>query len=279
MAWQGPTPTEPITLNPVSFDPVSGRAGEVNLNWNPLCLSKSYRIQISKDIDFTLLLADIGMSWLGPFYTPLNLDKPALIIPPGGGKVTDGTGNTWTVPALEANHTYYWRIMVKNVTPGDNITSPWSWRESFVVKQGLRVTTPYYGPQLLSPDNGCACPVNAPACFSWAPFRETTSYRFELSENPDMSLPLASGEVTTTAHQYQGKLKPNSNYFWRVKAEKPYPSDWSATFSFTTQATKQSHSLPPPPAPKTPLWVFVIITLGLILAIAILILIVHQRQS
>ena len=278
MAWQGPLPLDPVSLNSVNFDPVSGRAGEVNLKWEPLCLSRSYRIQISKDVDFTTLMADIGKSWSGPFYTPPNLDKPALIIPPGGGRITDAVGNTWTVPPLEANHTYYWRIMVKNVLPGDNINSPWSWRESFAVKQGLRVTTPYYGPQLLAPDNDCTCPLNAPACFSWTPFKETTSYRFELSENPDMSLPFVSIEVPTTSNHYQGKLKPNAAYFWRVKAEKPYPSEWSSTFSFVTQAEKQS-SVSPQILPKTPLWVFTVIALGFIFVITILILIVRQHQS
>jgi hypothetical protein len=279
MAWQGPLPLDPISLNPVNFDSVSGRAGEVNLKWEPLCLSKSYRIQISKDIDFTTIMADIGKSWSGPFYTPSNLDKPALIIPPGGGIITDVVGNNWTVPPLEANHTYYWRVMVKNVLPGDNIDSPWSWRESFIVKQGLRVTMPYQGPYLLAPDDDCTCHVDAPACFSWTPFTEAISYRFELSEYPDMSQLFVSIEVPTTSYQYQNKLKPNNAYFWRVKAEKPYPSEWSPTFSFITMAEKKQPTVTDRIFLKTPPWVFIIIALGSLLIISILILIMRQRQS
>lgn len=277
MAWQGPTPTDPISLSPVSFDPTSGRAGEVNLKWNPLCLSRGYRIQISKDVDFTRLIADIGNAWAGPFYTPPNLDKPALIIPPAGGRITDANSNTWTIPFLEANHTYYWRVMVKSVMHGDNVNSPWSWRESFVVRQGLRVTTPYFGPQLLAPDNGCVCSINAPVCFSWTPFKENSSYRFELSEIPDMSLPLVSVEVPTTAYQHLGKLKHNTNYFWRVRSERPHPSEWSAVFSFSTRAEKQQAAESPAPAPKTPHWAFAVMIIGIILAIIIVILILRQN--
>ena len=275
MAWQGPVPSEPISLKPVSFDPVSGRAGEIDLKWKPLCLSQGYRIQLSKDIDFTRVIADIGKAWAGPFYTPPNLDVPGLIIPPGGGNVTDANGNIWAVPPLEAGHTYYWRVRVRNVVTGDNIDSPWSWRESFVVKQGFRVNTPYYGPQLLAPSNGCGCPLDRPACFSWAPFKETIKYKFELSEKPDMSLPLISTEVPTTTYQYGGKLKPNTNYFWRVRAESPHPSDWSALFSFMTRTEKQSASTAP--MPKAPMWALILIAIGLILAIVIIILIL-QRQ-
>lgn len=275
MAWQGPLPSEPISLSPVSFDPVSGRAGEIDLKWKPLCLSQGYRIQLSKDIDFTRVIADIGKAWAGPFYTPPSLDMPALIIPPGGGSITDANGNTWTIPFFEANHTYYWRVMVKNVVTGDNINSPWSWRESFVVKQGLPTTTPYYGLQLLAPDNGCGCPLDTPVCFSWAPCKETTKYKFELSEKPDMSLPLVSPEVPTTTYQYQGKLKPNTNYFWRVRAETPHPSDWSAVFSFMTQAEKPPAL--PAPVPKTPLWALVIIAAGMTLAIIIVTTIILRK--
>ena len=82
LAWQGPTPVEPVSLNPMNFDPISGKAGQINLKWNPQCLSRGYRIQLSNDIDFTALVADIGSSWSGPFYTPPNLDEPALIYLP-----------------------------------------------------------------------------------------------------------------------------------------------------------------------------------------------------
>jgi hypothetical protein len=50
-----------------------------------------------------------------------------------------------------------------------------------------------------------------------------------------MSAPIVSKEVSGTAYIYEGALKCDSNYFWRVKATDPFPSEWSTTFTFVTQ--------------------------------------------
>ena len=83
--------------------------------------------------------------------------------------------------------------------------------------------------------------------------------------------------VTTTAYNYDGELEYSQVYFWRVMALEPTPSDWSATFSFQTEAA------PPPPAlepesNRTPLWVWPVITIGLALIIAIIVLIFRLRR-
>jgi hypothetical protein len=278
LLWTGPTPVEPVSQAAVDFDPVSGRASEINLRWKPVSLSRGYRIQIAKDEDFALVVADIGKAWGGPFYTPPDLDAPALFIPPGGGTIRDANGNTWTVPALEAGHTYYWRITVQDVATGDAIKSPQSWREMFTVKVGLPVTTPYYGLQLLSPDNGCiGCPVKG-LSFSWSPFKETTEYKFILAKDAAMSDVVVEAEVPTTAYRYEGSLDYGTNYFWRVMALKPVPSDLSATFCFQTEAAPT-----PTPRPQslqeTPLWGWVIVVIGVILDISLLILILRRRSS
>ncbi|HJX03161.1 MAG TPA: hypothetical protein VJ488_01240, partial [Dehalococcoidia bacterium] len=230
LVWTGPLPTAPVSLSPVKFDPVSGRAGQINLTWNPVSLSKGYRIQLSKDPEFSKLLADIGGSWSGPFYTPYDPYQPALIIPPAGGNIFDGNGNEWNIPSLEANHPYYWRVKVQDVFTGDSITSPWSWRESFIVRQGFAVSSPTLGPQLLQPANACSWDMDYPVCFSWTPMHETQLYRFELSLNADLSSPVAVMELETTACQVS-KLQ-HGTYFWRVRADKPYPSEWSVTGNF-----------------------------------------------
>jgi hypothetical protein len=92
-----------------------------------------------------------------------------------------------------------------------------------------------------------------------------------------MSSPLVSTTVPTTSYQYDGKVTCNTNYFWRVMAEEPAPSEWSAVFSFMTQAE------PPPPEPTpeppgTPLWVWVIIGIGAVLVIVTLVLIFKTRR-
>jgi hypothetical protein len=275
LAWNGPVPTAPISNDTVPYDPVSGRASEINLTWKPASLSRGYQIQIAKDEDFALEIANIGKDWLGPFYTPPDLDAPALMIPPGGGTVTDANGNTWAVPPLEANHSYYWRVMVRDVATGDSIQSPWSWREIFTVETGLPVTTPYYGPQLLSPDNGClSCPIDS-ASFSWSPFKGTTKYKFLLTKDAAMTNVVVEAEVPTTAYKYEGSLDYGTHYFWQVKAIEPLPSDCSATFCFKTAnaPTPQPSTYPPSSVPG---WIWIIIVGGLMLDISLLVLIFRR---
>ena len=97
-------------------------------------------------------------------------------------------------------------------------------------------TTPYYGPQLLAPNNGClGCPVK-PASFSWSPFKETTKYKFVLAKDAAMTQVVTEAAVTATAFEYDGTLNYSTNYFWRVMSLEPAPSDWSTTFSFLTEA-------------------------------------------
>ncbi len=275
LAWNGPTPISPISNTPVKYDPTSGRAGEITLKWQPMSLSRGYRIQIAKDEDFAIQLADIGSTWGGPFYTPPDLDAPALVIPAGGGTITDGNGNTWTVPALEVGHSYYWRVMVQDVTTGDLIQSPWSWREIFTVHSGLRVSTPYYSPQLLSPVNGCIdCPRKA-ISFSWSPLQTTQRYKFALARNAAMTDIVVETELPTTSYNYEGTLDYNTVYFWRVMAIEPEVSEWSATFCFQTETEPALVPLPQKAA-ATPVWAWTLIVIGAILDICLFIIILRR---
>ena len=139
LSWLGPRPTAPVSRTIIDSDPVSGRAAQINLTWEPRSLSTGYQVQIALDDEFAAVIVDIGGGWAGPFYYPPAPESPALVLPAGGGTVTDARGNTWTVPALSSGTTYYWRVKVRDVATGDAIESPWSWVESFTVKPGLPV--------------------------------------------------------------------------------------------------------------------------------------------
>jgi hypothetical protein len=277
LSWNGPTPRSPVSNAHVKYDPKSGRAAELDMKWSAVSLARGYRVQIAKDPDFRLQVADIGADFGGPFYVPPDLDAPALFVPPGGGTVTDSDGNTWDVPALEAGHTYYWRVMVQDVATGDDIQSPWSWREIFTVQAGLPVAQPYYGLQLLAPDNGCAgCPVS-PASFSWSPFRDTERYRFVLARDAAMSDVVVDTEVPTSAYNYDGALDYGTNYFWRVEAIDPQPGDWSATFCFRTEPAPVTAS-PSNPHHPVPPWVWVIIVGGLAVDVFIFVILLRRLR-
>ncbi len=267
----------------IGCDPVSGRAQEVNLCWEQLCVATGYDIEISKNTDFTIKIIDwVGESTCSGFLAPAVVTEPCAYFPAGGAAIAGSPAGAPEASAiasygnLECGHTYYWRVKVRACATGQVIRSPWSEVRSFTVKAGLPVSTPYYGVQLLSPNNGClGCPVK-PASFSWSPFKETTKYKFVLASDAAMTQVVQEAEVATTAFEYTGTLDYSSNYFWRVMSLEPAPSDWSATFSFQTEAAPAPVT-PVKPAP-TPVWVWVVIAIGAILVIVTLVLIFKTRR-
>jgi len=318
----------------IGCDPVSGRAQEVNLCWEQLCVSDAYDIEIAKNADFSIRVIDWTTEAACTALTPVDVTIPCVYFPAGGltaasgftmyaegsgggggggtavtgtitladnttidfafgegggggsgGGYVEGEGSLLAPSAsaialfgnLECGHTFYWRVKARHCATGEWIRSPWSEARQFTVKAGLPVTTPYYGPQLLAPNNGClGCPIQ-PVSFSWSPFKETTKYKFVLAKDAAMTQIVKEAEVATTAFEYDGALDYGVNYFWRIMSMEPAPSDWSATFSFQTE------SAPPPTAPAdkappTPFWVWVVIAIGAILVIVTLVLIFKTRR-
>jgi hypothetical protein len=260
----------------IGCDPATGRNSEVNFTWEQLCIATKYQLEIFKDEAKTLAV------FQSPCFKPTSVTSPTMVYLSGGegigGVYFDDQccGDGFATPSLECGHPYYWRVKVCDEATEDGVDSPWSETRKFTIKAGFRVTTPYYGPQLLSPDNGAGYSCKGPVNFSWSPFAGSTTYKFELSENPDMSSPVASTNVKGTAYAFT-QAKCNTLYYWRIMAVEPAPSDWSATFSFMTQPAP-----PPPPAPEpepgTPFWVWVVIAIGAILVIVTLVLIFKTRR-
>jgi len=278
MAKAGPALITPEDEGLIGCDVVSGRAQEVDLRWEQLCVANAYDIEIGKDANFTIKVIDwCGFTACTGFFAPEVTLAPAAYIP-AGGLATYGTASEIATSGnLECGHTYYWKVEVRQCATGQVIRSPWSEVRSFTVKAGLPVQADYYGLKLLAPDNGCiACPVS-PASFSWSPFKGTTSYKFILAKDAALTDVLAEAETATTAYEYDGTLDYSTNYFWRVMCVEPAPSDWSATFSFQTEAAPAAPA-EAPEAPATPVWVWVIIAMGAILVIVTLVLIFKTRR-
>jgi hypothetical protein len=225
-----------------------------------------------------MTVAKIGDVYSGPYYTPPDLEHPSLYIPPGGGSVVDCNGENWTVPSLEAGHSYYWKVMVQSVATGDAIKSPWSWRESYDVRPGFKVVSPYAGLQLLNPANGCMGYSAKPA-FSWSPYQGAAGYCFVLAKDAAMKQVIAQATTPTTAYEYENPLAGDSVYFWRVQAiddeQKPI-SDWSATFCFKTETIPFSVLTS---QWDTHLWRWLAIGTGIILIIAAITLAFIFRNS
>jgi hypothetical protein len=260
----------------VGADPVTGRNQQIDLSWEQLCLSSVYQLQIAKDKAFTLRInpqvnnADNIQAVTGSLFVntdAVNVTSPAIWLSPGA------------LP--EAGAFYFWRVRTYKSATRQIAVSPWSEVRSFRVKPGFVVNSPYYGVQLLSPDNGCwACKVK-PASFSWSPWKEATRYEFVLARDSELTQVVKKAATSTTGYEYDGTLDYSTNYFWRVRAVeingKPVSSDWSATFSFKTEAA----TAPEKPAagePATPLWVWAVIGVGSILVIVTLILLIRTRS-
>jgi hypothetical protein len=276
LAWTGPVPTSPVSRTPVAFDTVSGRNGQIHITWKPLSLSRGYRVQIAKDGDFYQLIADIGGKSGGPYYSPANVDQPAIVVPPGGGEIKDNNANIWNIPSMESGHTYYWRIKVQDVFTGDSITSPWSWKESFTISNGFKVVSPCYGLQLLQPAPESCVICSPQPSFSWTIYPDTTSYQFQLADDAEFKAPIVSRESTVNAYQLSSSLNNNTTYFWRVRAVSPYPSDWSMIGAFTVKEAEISPLSDP--IYSTPVWVWAVISLGALFAVIVLMLIILRNR-
>jgi len=276
LAKKGPVLKAPADKYLVGADPVTGRNQQVHLSWEQLCLATGYELQVAKDADFTLRInptvnsAGVISAVTGSITLDMdstNMTSPAAWIAPGA------------LP--EAGAIYFWRIRVYKSATSQLAWSPWSEARSFTVKAGFIVNTPYYGVQLLSPNNGCLGCATSPASFSWSPWKEATKYQFDLSKDAEFKQLVVTSTTTTTGYEYDGTLDNSTNYFWRVKAlevnGQNIPSDWSATFSFQTTAAPEAPAAPAA-EPGTPLWVWVIIAIGAILVIVTLILIFKTRR-
>jgi len=277
LAKRGPVLKGPADGFLVGADPVTGRNQQIDLSWEQLCLATGYLIQIAKDEDFTLKIDPTlnNATTIGSVIDEIQIDMDA----------TNMTSPAvWIAPGAlpEAGAIYYWRVCVYRSATGQLAWSDWSETRSFTVKAGFIVNTPYYGVQLLAPNNGCiGCKVK-PASFSWSPWKETTKYQFDLAKDPEFKSVVVTATAATTGYEYDGTLDYSTNYFWRVKAlqvnGQNIPSDWSATFSLQTEAA------PEPPAtvpaePATPLWVWVIIAIGAIFVITVLMLVMRIRSK
>ena len=243
----------------VGYDPVTGRNQDIGFEWEQLCLSSRYQVQIAKDPGFTMIVFDSGI------YAPDSSTSPALLYLAGG--------------KLEAGHSYYWRARVRQATTGQLILSPWSIPQSFTISAGYPVTSPYQGMQLLSPVNSCCNYPVASVPFTWSPYKGTTKYRFVLASDPELNDIIINTEVATTSYVYNGTLDYNTNYFWQVMAIEPAPSDPSSIFTFTTETEPVVEVPVPVTQPVTPLYIWVVIGLGVALIIAVIILIAIINPS
>ncbi|MBI3111316.1 MAG: fibronectin type III domain-containing protein [Ignavibacteriales bacterium] len=199
------TTTPPLPAAPVLLSPPDGATGQptsLSLQWSATEHASVYRIQVSRDIDFTNLV----------------LDDPSV------------STTSRTVGGLSNGITYYWRVSGSNgVTAG---TGPWSNTWTFTTAS----VTPTTAPVLVSPPNN-STNQPLPVTFTWTDVGGATSYNLEVSINSSFTTTAFSDTtIVGTSHEV-GSLQNNATYFWRVRAKNG--SGWgnySPIWNLTTRA-------------------------------------------
>ena len=290
LAKKGPVKRGPADQALIGADPVTGRNQQVDLSWEQLCLATVYELQITDK--------DPKDPSLVPFAQRINPGQGGAGMGNSAGNIVaiigsilltmDATNMTspaaWIAPGAlpEAGKFYWWRIRAFQSATGQLARSPWSAARSFRVKAGFIVNTPYYGVQLLAPNNACTGCKIKPSSFSWSPWKEATKYQFDLATDPEFKSLVQTATTTTTGYEYSGTLKYSTNYFWRVKAievnGQDIPSDWSATFSMETEPAPAPATTPPAEQPFVPLWAWIAIAIGAVLVIVTIVMVLKARR-
>ncbi|MHB8085095.1 MAG: TIR domain-containing protein [Dehalococcoidia bacterium] len=116
-----------LTMNDdtiIDCEPLTYFNKAIFFTWEQLCIATKYELQIAKDINFNLIIADISD------FSPISYSSPALAYFVGNNLTSP---ETTKVPGLECNEIYYWRCRVISSANGADVKSPWSEARKFSI--------------------------------------------------------------------------------------------------------------------------------------------------
>jgi len=271
-----------------------GQAGNqtaVDFTWSPVAYTGArYGYQIAYDAGFTNIAAT---------NIPADIDS------------TSGTsGTTLSSINLLAGKKYFFRVKV--LFP---MMSKWSTAVSFNTMIPSDVNQGLNAEGRISPINGSSGVPLTPA-ITWGAVNSATSYDFKLATDATFTTIVeAKDGLSTTVFSPSQPLKPNTVYFWEVRAN-AYTNvgNWVVS-AFTTGAAASTGgtttggqpiitvnppavtvnppavNIPPaqitvappnvtvnPAAPETPAYIWIIIAIGAVLVIAVIVLIARTRR-
>jgi hypothetical protein len=207
--WDGTTNVSGVlTVNslsllaPVLISPDSGSVNNnssITLSWNASNGASSYEVEVSDDENFSNIIFS-----------------------------NSGVQNTsQQVNGLAINTLYFWRV---KAVDGQTV-SPWSnvWR--FETGSGTNTI-----PQLVNPLNN-SIDQSTNLFLRWSNTQGSVSYKLQVSTSSNFDTTILDVDTgTDTLYQLTG-LSLSTTYYWRVMAEYAGgSSDWSAPWSFSTQA-------------------------------------------
>lgn len=168
---------------------------DVKLTWNTEIIDYKFKLQVSRNIDFSDLILDIS----------------------------DLTNLYYQFTELIPNAKYYWKVKAYK----DEIESAWSETFLFVTGKGLQLS----GPKLISPLLNSE--TIADGYLHWSKKNNSVSFSVQISKYSDFrSYVFNVSGITVTEFKYS-QLEEDSQYFWRVKAYSNYDSSaWSDVWNF-----------------------------------------------
>jgi len=204
--WNFSVLTAPDAPNLIS--PKNGAAGESTtptLMWQKSPTAETYRLQISKDYNFTQVVSDVD-----------NLTSNQYITQGG---------------MLSNNTQYFWRVNATNAGG----TVPWS----PVWSIGTGYVNPPAPPELLSlPNNALGQSLNP--TLTWSPLSSISGYRIQIASDLNFTnIVVDEGNLTTPEYTIPaGKMNNNTMYFWKVSAfNLGGTGQWSLIRTFSTMLT------------------------------------------
>lgn len=191
-------PAAPVLVTPeneATDQPVT-----LTLAWSETDLAATYRLQVSKESDFS-----------------------STVVNTGG--ITD---TSFEASGLEHSQTYYWRVNASN----DIGTGDWStvWNFTTVIEQPDT-------PVLVSPTDG-ADDISTLPEFIWYESERVETYGLQVATDAvfdSASIVLDVETVEDTTYTVSEELDGFTTYYWRVNAtNKGGTSEWSVTWEFET---------------------------------------------
>lgn len=170
---------------------------KVTFRWYQVLMS-SYTLEISRDYDFTDILATISL---------------------------DSYSYTYTLPDYG---TYYWRV--KATRNGED--SQWSTRWGVTVNP---LEEKLSAPQLIAPVNN-HIEVGKRLEFEWGLVEGATQYKLRISDDPNF-LGSAFGYTGASLKKLVTVPELNTKYYWKVLSIGDKPGTWSEVREFETSST------------------------------------------
>jgi uncharacterized protein YjdB len=191
-------PTAPKLSSPTNNS--TGLPTTLKLSWTAVSTAQSYMVEVSKNSDFSSLVAS----------------SKSL------------TGNEFNVTGLQEDTSYFWRVRASNSAGNSPYSTVWTFK---TIKT---IATPAI-PTLLNPSNGAKETSTTPS-LQWNAVTGAKTYRVQISRESNFATLILDNAALTTNSIQVNNLLAGVTYYWRVQASNEAGnSNFSATWAFSTK--------------------------------------------